>query len=395
MTSTAPSTVPAALYPKLLELIILPTEKCNFRCTYCYETFEVGKMKRSTIDAIKKLIQARADRKTLDVLSLSWFGGEPLLAKEVIFEISRYAHDLHRNGVIPNFGGSLTTNGYLLDTETLTTLVGLRQGSFQISLDGFGKGHDATRRYASGAGTFDVIWKNLLAAKKTDLEFAITLRLHMTRENEESQNELVDQICSEFGGDKRFNVFFKPIENLGGPNAKQLKTLGHSSARERLIGLQEKLKSACLETSAVIDGPESATGSKAITVGAGSQLQSAEKSADERAGNPLRSYSGYICYAAKPNSLMIRANGTIGKCTVMLDDPRNKVGVLNPDGTVTLDSQLISSMWMRGFMSQEARELECPAQNLPRMPVEAPVSLESLRAGLSRKTEKAATEATG
>ena len=29
-----------------LNLIILPTEACNFRCTYCYETFENKKMPR-------------------------------------------------------------------------------------------------------------------------------------------------------------------------------------------------------------------------------------------------------------------------------------------------------------------------------------------------------------
>ena len=43
-----------------LELIILPTEKCNFRCTYCYEDFAIGKMKRETINAVKELIKRRA-----------------------------------------------------------------------------------------------------------------------------------------------------------------------------------------------------------------------------------------------------------------------------------------------------------------------------------------------
>ena len=32
-----------------LNLIILPTEACNFRCTYCYETFENKKMPRPVL----------------------------------------------------------------------------------------------------------------------------------------------------------------------------------------------------------------------------------------------------------------------------------------------------------------------------------------------------------
>ncbi len=32
-----------------LGLILMPTEQCNFRCTYCYEDFAIGKMSKSTI----------------------------------------------------------------------------------------------------------------------------------------------------------------------------------------------------------------------------------------------------------------------------------------------------------------------------------------------------------
>jgi len=34
----------ATLNPKSLELILYPTEQCNFRCTYCYEDFLIGRM---------------------------------------------------------------------------------------------------------------------------------------------------------------------------------------------------------------------------------------------------------------------------------------------------------------------------------------------------------------
>ncbi|TOB11935.1 radical SAM protein, partial [Vibrio parahaemolyticus] len=70
-----------SLSPRGLQLIIFPTEKCNFRCTYCYEKFEVGRMSNELIQGIKKFLEVRIPE--LDRLVISWFGGEPLLAKEV------------------------------------------------------------------------------------------------------------------------------------------------------------------------------------------------------------------------------------------------------------------------------------------------------------------------
>lgn len=364
------NSIPAAVYPKILQLIIFPTEKCNFRCTYCYETFEVGKMKRPIIEAVKKLISSRVNRGSLEALTLSWFGGEPLLASEVIYEIAEFSKQFSDSGVFRVFGGDLTTNAYLLTVPTLRKLCELKQSAFQVSLDGYGAGHDATRKYASGKGTFDVIWANLLAARKTDLDFKITLRCHMTRDNASSMEQLIDAICTEFEGDKRFNVFFKPIENLGGPNSKSMSTLGHSDAASRIKPLEQRLKEAGFGVTACIDGPESATGAGA-SVGVGTLLAESERSQTLSAPQKVstaKPYEGYICYAAKPNSLIIRADGSIGKCTVLLDDPRNHVGRLNSDGTLTMDSGLVSSVWMRGFVSRDPKELGCPAQNLPKLP---------------------------
>lgn len=370
--------VGAALYNKILQLIILPTEKCNFRCTYCYEDFEIGRMSRTTIDAIKKLITARIERTGLEQLSLSWFGGEPLLADDIVFEVADFAKGYERSGQLKSLIGDITTNGFLLTPPTLRRLVESNQTSFQVSLDGFGKGHDQTRKYINGKGTFDKIWANLLAAHKTDLPFSITIRCHQTPDNEEAMTELIENVRSVFGGDSRFNVFFKPIENLGGANAKSIKRADKSSIAERVVRLEQILAGSGLATTAVLEGPESATGKSASTIGVGSMLNKAEGAANQIAvatspQTKLATYEGYICYAAKPNSLMIRADGTIGKCTVLMDDPRNRVGQLNPDGTVQLDADKIGSTWMRGFKSGDSMELGCPAQGLPKLVVERPV----------------------
>jgi uncharacterized protein len=81
----------AAISSDSLGLIILPTEACNFRCVYCYETFEHGKMNPILVQALKKFITSRIS--DLSSLSISWFGGEPLCAWKEAFvhgSIRRY-----------------------------------------------------------------------------------------------------------------------------------------------------------------------------------------------------------------------------------------------------------------------------------------------------------------
>lgn len=69
----------------LLSLTIMPTEKCNFRCPYCYETFEKGQMSSKDQVALLRYIQKQLRNHTH--LHISWFGGEPLLALDTVKHI--------------------------------------------------------------------------------------------------------------------------------------------------------------------------------------------------------------------------------------------------------------------------------------------------------------------
>jgi len=75
-----------------------------------------------------------------------------------------------------------------------------------------------------------------------------------------------------------------------------------------------------------------------------------------------------ICYAAKPNSLLIRADGTLGKCTVAFSDERNSKGSLNPDGTLKI-KQDVWRLWLKGFEDMDSDFLNCPYSKLPSLPV--------------------------
>lgn len=76
----------------VLQLILMPNENCNFRCTYCYESFTRNKMKREVIEGVVEYVQSRIAE--LSLLRIGWFGGEPLTAPEIIEELSTRLQDL-------------------------------------------------------------------------------------------------------------------------------------------------------------------------------------------------------------------------------------------------------------------------------------------------------------
>jgi uncharacterized protein len=65
------------------------------------------------------------------------------------------------------------------------------------------------------------------------------------------------------------------------------------------------------------------------------------------------------CFAAALGSYVVRSNGELAKCTVALGHPNNRIGVLQPDGTVALDSAKMSG-WLRGALNGEPESIECP-----------------------------------
>lgn len=316
--------VAGALSPKFLNLIILPTEKCNFRCTYCYEDFAIGRMKDPVVQAIKKLIARRVPE--LAHLSLSWFGGEPLLAKSVVQEIGAYAHELClEHGV--RFESGFTTNGYLLTPELMEYFVGISHRGYQITLDGDEEWHDKTRVQANRKPTFERIWSHLLGYKNLSSNFNVSLRLHIHRDNIESQRRLYARLQSELLTDRRFSVYFHKVSNL---------------SSEWSIGETVLDRKAYLEAIDYIMGPRAVEPSGPIS--------------EEH-------LEGYICYAAKPNSLLIRANGDIGKCTVALSDDRNRIGRILDDGTLDISNPKLQK-WFAGFATMSEQALGCPLSTL-------------------------------
>jgi uncharacterized protein len=108
---------------------------------------------------------------------------------------------------------------------------------------------------------------------------------------------------------------------------------------------------AAADAEVVVSSKEAAASAAATSVA------EPEQAPAPRAARPLPT----VCYAARPNSLAIRANGKVQKCTVLMHDERNHLGDLSENGTMKLDRDKMA-YWMRGYDSARCRRVEMPRQ---------------------------------
>ncbi|EQD26486.1 radical SAM domain-containing protein, partial [mine drainage metagenome] len=176
-----------------------------------------------------------------------WFGGEPLLATNVIYQVMDHAiASCNEFGV--RLTSHITTNAYKLTRHVHQQLVSKGVNTYNISLDGDQSAHDLTRRRADGAGTFDQIWKNLCDMQGTSLEFKVLLRLHVTSTNGNSLEQLMQKIRGQFGGDKRYEVYLRGIANYRNDEQviypDQIKVRTAENAANQLLSKSERRQEA-------------------------------------------------------------------------------------------------------------------------------------------------------
>lgn len=173
---------------RLRHLELMVTHGCNMRCRYCYGAEEhasghasahlygsdtCGMPIETARAGVAHLLDASGAARDVDVV---FFGGEPLLAFELIRALVPEARELARSRG-KRIGFSLSTNGALLDDEIVAFLVRNRVGC-QISIDGPAAIQDANRRFAGGAPTYDAVLpgvRRLIAARPGRVPARVTV----------------------------------------------------------------------------------------------------------------------------------------------------------------------------------------------------------------------------
>lgn len=172
-------------------LTIVTSLGCNFDCPYCFEAKHPSIMNDEVQRAVLDVLDAKLNQ--LSSFSVSWFGGEPLVAKGALLSLADQFITRCDDAEVA-YTSDIITNGYLLDRETCDQLKARRVGSVQVTIDGPPDVHDLMRPLVGGRGTFSRIIENLHHAVDY---FPIAIRMNLDIRNVSRVEEFLGILTQE------------------------------------------------------------------------------------------------------------------------------------------------------------------------------------------------------
>lgn len=148
-------------------LYLMPTERCNCVCDYCYleERSRTGdpalflRIAESWIDRLRSWGGEMHIRP-----QIRFTGGEPWLEPELLCDITRSFLE-----AIPEGWVVVNTNGTMLPEDRLEPFRGEQRFMSVVSLDGPAAVHDARRSLFAGGSAYDAAMRGILLLRELDL----------------------------------------------------------------------------------------------------------------------------------------------------------------------------------------------------------------------------------
>ncbi len=193
-----------------LNLTIAPTLGCNMACPYCYERKNDYIMNESTQNSIITFVKSIYSSSPFKALNVTWYGGEPLFAKDVLLSLSTKLISIC-NEMCIDYTSSMITNGTLFDYATAKQLADHHKlKSVQITIDGMKKTHNLRRRLVDNSDSFSKIINNIENVK----DFVnIIIRVNVDKSNLNELPIMIDYFLNQLKWGKNPKVYFAPVVN--------------------------------------------------------------------------------------------------------------------------------------------------------------------------------------
>lgn len=272
----------------VLNVTIMLTLDCNFRCPYCFETLKKENISNKLQNIVHFITNFLVDN-DIKHLNINWFGGEPLLEILNIEKVYNSIYPLCKLKGI-SYDSTITTNGYLLSKHIYKKLKNMQVSTFQITIDGIEQIHNKYRYLINGKGTFNKIVTNLLTILEDDTsDTTFVIRTNCSDDTLDYMPEYFDFFINKFGGYNNVMADFHQVTNFS-----------------------NNCKSEVQDTKKIID-----LINDFVSIG----------------GNHVpilwRLYSKNGCLAFDKNCFVIYPNGKISKCSVDSDSTRVKLGFVD------------------------------------------------------------------
>lgn len=181
-----------------LNIVLVPTLKCNFSCPYCFEKVVCDKYDNPNyFENLKQFALKQFHHHS--VVQISLFGGEPLVYEHQALEFLDFAKkDSIEKGY--DLKVSMVTNGSLLTDYNVSKLLEYGLFSLQITFDGGRESHNKTRCFAGGQPTFDLLVekvKMVIDHIKNVPDFLLNIRINLNNNNIKDLDEVLSCFSKE------------------------------------------------------------------------------------------------------------------------------------------------------------------------------------------------------
>ncbi len=195
--------------------IINITKGCNLSCKYCYAgNYRALSEQRKMVDSelrenipnifcfIDKLATIQNGE-----LNILFHGGEPTLASpDMLRMIAEYARNIDNNAKL-----TIQTNGTLISDQLIELFKDYKM-TVGVSLDGPPAVNDKNRVFSNGAGTAELIIKNVQLLQNERIPTGVLITF--TNDNIDNVEEIYS-MCKDLGVGFSFNPLFIPETEVG------------------------------------------------------------------------------------------------------------------------------------------------------------------------------------
>ncbi|MFD6162959.1 radical SAM protein [Nocardia sp. NPDC060256] len=216
---------------------IMPTAYCNMGCSYCGQEHFRTRHNPERTERLARRVEAVMEAPETELVTVNWFGGEPLLAYRLIIEMSeRFVAKAAETST--EYHARMPTNGSLISVRKLTELhERCRLRHVDITIDGPQEIHDRRRILKNGMNSFHKCVAVLAEIAREDLipGLRVNIRVNVDNENEPHIPRLLDDLAAAGLNVPRFTVQFAPVHSWG--NDVSNVELGIRSFAERELAL--------------------------------------------------------------------------------------------------------------------------------------------------------------